>query len=442
MPIRKNSYFNDPGLAQIGANLADLFAAPSGADAAGWAAARAKDMEAERDADRYRGIIDPNATPDQVDRFLRTMPGGVKNTYYSDDQSNATQRYGFDRAYQSSTENNAADNVRALEDRRMQEAGELQRFYATPVKAAAGETVFIPNQTQDATGFAPILHGSQSLDELQAAVFRGLTPGQQQAKVMHDVPIEQIVGPTGTPQFVTRNDAIGQQPYTAPATSGLVNYQTQDGKSGTAIYDPSVGYKDTQTGIPLPQGVRTFTAQLSGGAKETGLAKTTEAEDKNAYAATMAEGATNQILTAFDEGKLPNATDFQALQAMRLLPMAMQPAIVSQMSPEGQIFYQNVRTALPYQLMSQSGQAVTEQEYERKMLELIPVPGESKEVTTAKRRQFETYIKAAKGVSGDAYSKIHERGNIKEPPSSQEPLTPPAPSGSRLRFNPETGELE
>ncbi|WP_176056007.1 hypothetical protein [Brucella intermedia] len=148
MPIRRNGYFNNPALGQISANLADMFAPPSGADAAGWATAHAKNAEAEREADRYRMLVDRNTTPEIADFYLRTMPGGAKNTYYDIDQGNATLRA-----------NNAADNARALEDRRMQEAGALQRVYAAPIGVNKDQTVYLPEQTAAATGLNGTLTG-------------------------------------------------------------------------------------------------------------------------------------------------------------------------------------------------------------------------------------------------------------------------------------------
>ena len=85
----------------------------------------------------------------------------------------------------------------------------------------------------------------------------------------------------------------------------------------------------------------------------------------------------------------------------------VQPELLTSMSPEGQAFYQNVRTALPMQLLTQSGQGVTEREYERKMAELVPVPGEAPSVTAAKRRQFAIYAAAVKGLAGRALDKVN-----------------------------------
>jgi len=53
MAIRSSAFFNDPAMAQAASNLAQIFAPPSGADAAGWATANAKNAEAKRLADLY-----------------------------------------------------------------------------------------------------------------------------------------------------------------------------------------------------------------------------------------------------------------------------------------------------------------------------------------------------------------------------------------------------
>lgn len=234
MPIRRNGYFNDPAFAQAATNLADLFAPPSGSDAAGWAAANAKNAEAQREAERYRMLTDRSTTPEIADFFLRTMPGGVKNTYYSDDQGNATQRYSSDRAYQSSTENNVRDNARAIEERKLQEAGELQRFYATPVKAAEGETVFIPNQTQEASGFGPILHGTPkppSTDQWFAQNYERLRQsGQIDDKEIVDTimgkqtPVKAMVGGKGV--YASPGAAVrgGLEIYEEPKPEKYDNY--------------------------------------------------------------------------------------------------------------------------------------------------------------------------------------------------------------------------
>src|SRR5690606_5763769 len=92
----------------------------------------------------------------------------------------------------------------------------------------------------------------------------------------------QVVGPNGAPQYASPGAAVrqGAQPFInkgAEAKPELKNYQTQDGRSGTAVYDDTVGWRDSQTGEVLPAGTQTYSAALTGGASETGLTTGTQA---------------------------------------------------------------------------------------------------------------------------------------------------------------------
>lgn len=407
MAITGNRNYNDPALGAAFGNLASLFAPPGGTDLAGYATANAKNQEAQRLAELYAS----GRTPSEKAALAGVMAYGStpQGFNYKTDQDNATVRA-----------TNEADNATAL-----------AMLYATPVLVNEGQTAFLPQQTQEATGLPGVFTGAvraqpgdrvalpsgqvvegapkpMTEDELRAQLLSGMPAAQQNAWAFGSTPLESVIR-DGQPTYTTRLDAIGQQP--APSASGgapeTQNYKTPDGTTGSAVYDRTRGWVDTQTGAALPQGSVTFSAALQGDRATSGLGgKSTEAQDKNAYAAEMASGATEQLLTAFDTGAIPSASDYQLFVLMRTLPMSVQPALVSAMSPQGQLFYQNVRTALPYQLMSQSGQAVTEQEYERKLLELVPVPGEDPAVTAAKRRQFETYIATARAVAGPAYDNV------------------------------------
>ena len=350
---------------------------------------------------------------------------------------------------------NEADNARALQDRSMQEAGALQR-YAEPVTVAQGARTFLPAQTAAATGLPSQLDGSAApltesqqlaqiiaampIEQQQQFVVDKMAPTEAQVQgqerrdlrangiltdqnlvdsIMGNVPVENVVGPDGKPVVVSRRDAIGQTPFINPgaqAAPQTENWIGPDGKGGTAVFDAAQSqWVDTSTKQPLAQGSRTYTGQLTGGTEATGFGKTTEAQDRNAYAATMAEAPTDRLLQAFDTGQLPTTQDYVLFNLMAKAPVAAAPMLVGQMTESGQTFYQDLRTTLPFQLMTQSGAAVTEQEYERKLLELIPVPGEAATVTQAKRNQFATYLKAVRGVSGAAYDKIHAGGDIEKP---------------------------
>ncbi|BDA86365.1 hypothetical protein Sa4125_39070 [Aureimonas sp. SA4125] len=173
---------NNPAIGQAAANIASLFAPPSGAEAAGWAAANAKRAEAKRLADFYAGAPEMDAAAyDRVGPALGlwTPNQGVGITQRGQDIGSADARYGVDVGAITSRTNNAADNTRALTERQMQESGLLARQFAEPIKAAPGETVFLPGQTASATGLAPTLAGAPkplSTDETVAAVMQGLDP--------------------------------------------------------------------------------------------------------------------------------------------------------------------------------------------------------------------------------------------------------------------------
>lgn len=214
---------NDPYLAQAAANLAQLFAPPSGGDAAGWAAANAKNAEAKRLAELYAQAPDWDRKAVAADLYDPTA------SFYAQDQNTATTRRGQD-----------ITSATALEERRMQEAGLLQRQFASPITAKEGDTVYLPEQTASATGLPRIVAGNinagkdetittpdgrvfkgattpLTADQLSATIIGGQPAASQRAWAMRDVPVENVVGPDGkTPQVAFRPDAVGQQPFIKP----------------------------------------------------------------------------------------------------------------------------------------------------------------------------------------------------------------------------------
>lgn len=402
MPIRSSGYFNNPAFAQAAQNLSSLFEPPSGADAAGWATADAKKQEAQRLADFYDYSTNPEFNQTQFDRMGVGAGAYAPNqSFYSVDKDDATKRYGFDTQASTSRANNADDNARALETNRLSELGNL----FDPVTQDAlrpGLPAEIATQF-GAPGALPEVQGLRSpLSETQvnAQRIQGLPPELQDAIAFGNTPVENVQTPGG-PQIQTRLDAIGGVPYDKPS-NGLTVTTNPDG---------------------------TTTVTQGGG-------KTTEAENKMAFAGSMAEAATNDLITAFDTpGALPSGTDYQVYNLMRNTPMMAHPALVGQMSPQGQTFYQNLRVALPYQLMAKSGLAVTEQEYARTLLELVPVPGEDPAVTASKRRQFATFVSTIQGLSGAAWDKAKSNPPAPIPQTATGAPAAPAPAaGGPGRF--------
>lgn len=116
MSIISNRAYSDPNIARIAQNLSGLFAPPSAGDTANYAKANALREDAARRAELYQ-LAQATEGFDQG-RFDRMgVAAGLYNpnqSYYSVDQGNATQRYGYDRSFDASRLNNADNNERAM----------------------------------------------------------------------------------------------------------------------------------------------------------------------------------------------------------------------------------------------------------------------------------------------------------------------------------------
>ena len=413
--IRSRGPLIDPTQLREGfSNLAQAFAPPTAQEMLAGAKIRETNQKVSQIADLYSMAGGSDVDQARLDRLA-----GIAGAYSPNQSLTAV---GMNNA--TTLRANTADNERALTQTRLQQRGELDRAMLAPV--GAGGTRFVPGSIASAYGVPETQTGVVSLnpgdravlpdgrtldgaakpltdDQLRAQIIGALPAGEQRAYALGNTPVETVQSPGG-PRIAFRADAVGQAP--ASDVSGKVqNYSGPDGSRGTAA--PGYGGKlvDTQTGAELPAGSTVFTGQAQGTPDQFG--KTTEAENRDAYAARMVDSATQDILSAFDTGKLPTRGDTAKRALAENLPVLVQPELTNSMSPEGQAFYQNVRTALPMQLLTQSGQGVTEREYERKMAELVPVAGEAPSVTAAKRRQFATYAAAVKGLAGRALDKVN-----------------------------------
>jgi hypothetical protein len=432
MPVRKNpAYGGDPYMAQAAQNIAGLFAPedPSkiAAGALAFQKAASERDEAARLADLYAMAKGPSPDIRAFDRAAIAAGRQTGTTsLYAVDQKAATDKYGYDTTANTTLATNAADNNRALRQTGITTQGStISSLYgalnpgqvrpAVPVEVA--DQIGLPAMAEARGIPKPV-----SMDEIKAATFDTLPLPTRQNLIQTGEGTVETQTPTG-PIVQSRAGAVGM-PAVPDASKPVPheNYALPDGRKGTAERGPDGKLRDTQTQEELPQGVITYKGVAQGAPGEFGP-KTTEAENKSAYAVTMAEPAVAQINAAFDKGELPTQSDFQLFNLLNKAPTATQPLIVQQISPQGQKFYQSLRTALPLQLMAQSGQAVTEQEYQRKLMELMPVPGENADVTAAKRQQFSTYVSAVKGLSGAAYNKAH--GTVPGAPAAPVAATPP-----------------
>ncbi|MEZ0218665.1 MAG: hypothetical protein ACAH22_00065 [Tardiphaga sp.] len=438
MAIRSSNFYNDPAFAQAASNLSSLFAPPSGADASGWASANAKNAEAKRLAEIYASAADPAFNQQTFDR--RNIAVGNYNptqSYYAQDQNNstavraqdvsaATLRRGQDIQASTSRANNAQDNQRSLIGSIYGALNEGQVRPAIPESIAS--LYQLPAIPAAAGTPKPLSESEWKAGQNQRLLDTGGINDQMliDALVGDKAPV-QSVGPDGkTGMFMSPGAAVrqGAQPYDKPAATSLEgdNYLAAgpDGKEIRFVGRPDASGRiiDVNTGQVVPNVIRkegtgggmSVTADGRGGftvATGNAAGKSTDAQDRAAYAAKMSEDPAKDVITAFDTGALPNATDYQLSTAMRQLPPNVAPLLNGQLTPQGQKFYQGLRSALPYQLMVQSGQAVTEQEYDRKLLELSPVPGDTPDTLALKKRQFQSYLTAVRGLAGPAYNKTH-----------------------------------
>ena len=200
------TFYNNPAFAQAAANLARWFAPPDGSDAANWAAASAKQADTNRRGQVFDYATDPNFNLERFDRMgVGANLYAPSQSYYAVNKDDATKRYGYDRTYQASTENNVRDNQRAA-------IGTLfQPLNPGQVRPEVGpefmDTLQLPS--------APAVSGApkpQTEDELKAAIFAGLPDEQKKAIVFGNTPVENVVTSEG-PRISTRMDAVGKEPY-------------------------------------------------------------------------------------------------------------------------------------------------------------------------------------------------------------------------------------
>lgn len=285
MAINPNR-FNDPALGQAFANVASIFAPPSAQDMAGYATASAKKQEAERLAWLFDNPTDPLA-----DRKA-TMAGVYNPTqsYYAQDQNNATTMRGQDVTASTSITNNAADNARALEQTRAQGQFGLAEQFMSPLN---------PGQTQP--GLPASIAGAFGVPELPRTEGRPEIMSETQQKAAERVRLQdsgqltdtmlldsilgdnapvKTVGPDGVPIFSTPGEAArtGAQAYVdagsqAKPENGMA--QLPDGTQVPAIQDVTTGrWKHAQTGEELPPDIKVFkTPAPVGTAEQVGVGK-------------------------------------------------------------------------------------------------------------------------------------------------------------------------
>jgi len=248
MPITSNRMYNDPALGAAFSSLAAAFSPPSGADINGFAQAKLGNQKYDQLSQLFTTARSPDFDQAEFDRMGQATGQWTPSTGY----------YGVDSTAATSRGNNAADNARAIQQTTLEAEAALARQNAAPVLVNEGQTAFLPGQTQSATGLPERFSGAMTLGqgetaympggetlsgadkplsetELKAAIMADLPLADQQAAVLSDIPIENIIM-GDQPTMVRRSDAVGQKPYFNPNASTNVNVAP-----GETAYDREVG---------------------------------------------------------------------------------------------------------------------------------------------------------------------------------------------------------
>lgn len=291
MAIVPNRAYHNPALGQAFESLASAFAPPSASDLNQYAAADARRAEAARLADLYSMAEAENFDPYVFDR--KAIAAGRINptqSYYAQDQNTATARRGQDLSH---TATLRGQDITAETSRHLNEANNqrvlTQAFIDNSMAPVAPGYIRPGADPADYGITGPVIedfHGASkplSTDEFFAGVYedmrnRGELPDDVMLdRIMDDRPPVVVQGPDG-PQYMHSGRAgrTGATPYTTPSRIDQIkNYQTPDGATGSAFFDPNTNqWVDAATHQPLPQGTTTFSSSLQGGAADIGLGPT------------------------------------------------------------------------------------------------------------------------------------------------------------------------
>ncbi len=307
MAVRRNGLYYDPALASAFDNLAEAFKTPSGADVYGYTRANAEREKAARLSDFYNYMKGANYDQATADRL------GVGAGAYTPNQS----YYAVDQGNDTTLKTNAATNATTLDKARIDNAGALARLYAAPVIVGEGQTAYLPAQTAEATGLPSMFRGNITTRqgenvttpsgdvitgapkpltdaEMKGAILGRLPQSDQRAVAMQGVGTTQVLDSKGEPTIAFTPDAVGRTPYNLDNRQPqLGNYQTTEGKKGTAVFDKDANrWKDTQTGVEIPAGSQILAAPGTQVSIETKAPSKIE----DAYG----EGIGNQIKTVVE----------------------------------------------------------------------------------------------------------------------------------------------
>lgn len=255
MPTRSNRYFNNPQFAQIASNLAGMFAPPSATDTLAYEKASAERAEASRLADLWA-----QAGSDFDKRGIAAGLYNPNQSYYAVDTADATTRRGQDITAETSRLNNETTARYGL-------AGDLATTVVGEGERALGSTI-LDDEIAAAAGLVPGMsiegrENPMSVDEVTAATMQALLrddPSFGPQLAANELATAKVQDEQGRGRYAPAGEAaregalVFEEQGSKPKLVFKV-FQTPDGRTGTAVQDPSTGAMyDQATKAPLPQG--------------------------------------------------------------------------------------------------------------------------------------------------------------------------------------------
>lgn len=429
MARRPNAYATDPNLARAFQSISDLFAPPSGTDAAGYAAAGLNNAKRKQLEEFYRMATDPNASHDVVDRY--GVASGAFNptqSYYKIGVDDATTRRSQDITAATNTANNIRDNQRAVVqtrygdlkegDTRVVLPGSVAGMYGLPeqpeqrgiVKLGQNQTATLPDGTT-MTG----INRPQTMDEWQAQNAERM----RQSGALPDSSITDIImgkqspvtvmGPDGkTPVYAMPGTAARMQLPAAAAPSSADSKLVEGtaivaGKPTQVFRQPSSPDYSTADGAPLPLGTQVFEKATPQATQ--GDLKGTEFSDKNAIFYNRAAPASATMKDLAAKGYVPTGRDYELMlgRAGEMMPLSLSNNLVSD---QGRQFYNSAMNFMLSVLRPDTGAAFGREEFQNYARVFIPLPGDDPQTLANKAAARDTALAALQGTSKGAADKI------------------------------------
>lgn len=193
----------------------------------------------------------------------------------------------------------------------------------------------------------------------------------------------------------TRDTAtLGDLAETNLGTADIQNFEYGQNNTG---FEP---FLDRQNATPSfsvtnPDG----TVVTYGSSNGTGGKPPTEAQGKNYTTANALQEPISIVQNMNAEGYEPNFTDYTLFTQSINSPMGASVAIPS-MSPEGQRYYGAIAPVAASIANLLSGQGMTDTEQQRRLIAIIPIPGEDKQARQLKFNTMMSYFDSATANSG------------------------------------------